>query len=178
MTDRTAALAEALRTILSDFDREPDDEYMAVAVPMFLSLLPPDWCWHDWYANAEALVARNEALKIALSQADKVDQAQRAEIASLREAYKTPPFGYVKYESVEELYDQITHAIEVGDQLQEVVNGDIVTIATLRAALDDVAVWLESEADHPRPDPVPAMRLQANVIRDCLAHMLPEADHD
>ena len=47
MTDNgLAALAEALRAILSDFDREPDDEYMAVAVPMFLSLLPPDWCGH------------------------------------------------------------------------------------------------------------------------------------
>jgi hypothetical protein len=41
MTDNgLAALAAALRAILSDFDREPDDEYMAVAVPMFLSLLP------------------------------------------------------------------------------------------------------------------------------------------
>ena len=38
-TDATAALAAALQTILSDFDREPDDEYMAVAVPMFLSLI-------------------------------------------------------------------------------------------------------------------------------------------
>jgi hypothetical protein len=44
---RIAPLAAALRTILSDFDREPDDEYMAVAVPMFLSLLPPDWCGHE-----------------------------------------------------------------------------------------------------------------------------------
>jgi hypothetical protein len=41
MTDNgLAALDTALRAILSDFDREPDDEYMAVAVPMFLSLLP------------------------------------------------------------------------------------------------------------------------------------------
>ena len=39
----------------------------------------------------------------------------------------------------------------------------------LRAALGDIADWLEAEADHPRPDPVPAMRLCARQARAALA---------
>lgn len=45
--------------------------------------------------------------------------------------------------------------------------------ARLREALDDAALWLEAEADHPRPDPHPAMRLQAGIIRAALAEPAP-----
>ena len=67
MTDNgLAALATALRTILSDFDREPDDEYMAVAVPVFLSLLPPDWCGHKTAVMLEQEAEAHESTIAAL----------------------------------------------------------------------------------------------------------------
>jgi hypothetical protein len=92
MTDNgLAALAAALRTILSDFDQEPDDEYMAVAVPMFLSLLPPDWCGHGAYeAEMERLWALDRAT-VATLRADAAATIDRwaealSEIATLRAA--------------------------------------------------------------------------------------------
>jgi hypothetical protein len=38
----------------------------------------------------------------------------------------------------------------------------------LREAVEDVALWLEAEADHPRANPRPGMRLQAKQLRAAL----------
>jgi len=80
MTDPrlVAALAAALRTILSDFDREPDDEYMAVAVPMFLSLLPPDWCGHKTAVMLEQEAEAHESTIAALRAALTVIEAEHS----------------------------------------------------------------------------------------------------
>jgi hypothetical protein len=42
-------------------------------------------------------------------------------------------------------------------------------VAALEKALDGAADWLEAEAEYPRPDPRPAMRLQAKAARAALA---------
>jgi hypothetical protein len=45
----------------------------------------------------------------------------------------------------------------------------VAELRTLRAALGDAEIWFQAEADHPRPDPRPAMAAQAVIIRDLLA---------
>lgn len=40
--------------------------------------------------------------------------------------------------------------------------------ADIEQALADIIVWLEVEADHPREDPRPAMRLQAKMAKFAL----------
>lgn len=48
-------------------------------------------------------------------------------------------------------------------------NTDVCPRCRLARALDDVAFWLDAEADNPRPNPSPAMRLQAATARMILA---------
>ena len=94
MTDNlVAALGEALRAILSDFDREPDDEYMAVAVPMFLSLLPPDWCGHKTAVMLEQEAEAHESTIAALRAAlDGLVEAARPVLAIAAISYEGDPW--------------------------------------------------------------------------------------
>jgi len=94
MTDNgLAALGEALRAILSDFDREPDDEYMAVAVPMFLSLLPPDWCGHKTAVMLEQEAEAHESTIAALRAAlDGLVEAARPVLAIAAISYEGDPW--------------------------------------------------------------------------------------
>jgi hypothetical protein len=144
-----AALAAALRAILSDFDREPDDEYMAVAVPMFLSLLP------------------NGYTKDIARELDLVQRLARSEhtIATLRAALddqyrETPPCPFCGHrEHRDDICEQdlgehgecqcadtrprsdsdIVRAAY--DRLDAVNIEQAATIATLRAALDGLVIW-------------------------------------